>query len=114
MEAQAEDRNRCGDGLRLTSRLADLAGYQMGASTAGFRAQGNQGGKSSVATTAIGMEMAKKAKAPVAFLYGIPNQPLFDGKREDALIAETFVRYLATGDEDWPLLFPMVKSLVRA
>ena len=45
------------------------------------------------------MELAQKVKAPVAFLYGIPNQPLFDGKTEDALIAETFVRYLETKDE---------------
>jgi PhoPQ-activated pathogenicity-related protein len=74
----------------------------------------NQGGKSSPVAILIGMEMARKAKAPVAFLYGIPNQPLFDGKKEDALIAETFVRYLKTGDSDWPLLFPMVKSLVKA
>lgn len=74
----------------------------------------NQGGKPSATSIVVGMEMAKKANAPVAFLFGIPNQPLFDGKREDALIAETFVRYLKTGDGDWPLLFPMVKSLSKA
>ena len=74
----------------------------------------NQGGKASPTSIVVGMEMAKKANAPVAFLYGIPNQPLLDGKREDALIAETFVRYLKTGDNDWPLLYPMVKSLVKA
>ena len=75
----------------------------------------NQGGKASPTTILVGMEMAKKANAPVAFLFGIPNQPLFEGKlKEDALIAETFVRYLKTGDSDWPLLFPMVKSLTKA
>jgi PhoPQ-activated pathogenicity-related protein len=74
----------------------------------------NQGGKSSPANIALGMDLAKKANAPVAFLYGIPNQPLLGDKREDALIAETFVRYLNSDDETWPLLFPMVKSLVKA
>jgi PhoPQ-activated pathogenicity-related protein len=74
----------------------------------------NTGGNPREVPIMIGMELAKRIKAPVAFLYNIPNQPLFDGKKEDALIAETFVRYLKTKDENWPLLFPMVKSLLKA
>jgi PhoPQ-activated pathogenicity-related protein len=74
----------------------------------------NQGGKPDVGSTLFGMDLATKMQAPVAFLFGVPNQPLLGGKKEDALIAETFVRYLNTKDENWPLLFPMVKSLVRA
>jgi len=74
----------------------------------------NTGGKPNEGTIAYGMIVAKKVGAPCAFLYDIPNQPLLGGKKEDALIAETFVRYLDTKDNDWPLLFPMTKSLVKA
>lgn len=74
----------------------------------------NTGGNASPANQAFALELAKRIKAPVAFLYNIPNQPLLGNKKEDALIAETFVRYLETKDENWPLLFPMVKSVVKA
>jgi PhoPQ-activated pathogenicity-related protein len=74
----------------------------------------NTGGTPNVNTFAFGMGLSRKVRAPVAIVYGIPNQPLFGGKTEDALIAETFVRYLDTKDAGWPLLFPMVKSVVKA
>lgn len=56
--------------------------------------------------------LAESLRAPVAVLRQVPFQPLFE-RREDALIAYTFDRYLRSGEEDWPLLLPMVKSATR-
>jgi PhoPQ-activated pathogenicity-related protein len=73
------------------------------------------GGAATPEAISLGLELARKLKAPVAFVYHIPNQPLLEGNlREDDLIAETFVRYLKSQDESWPLLLPMVKSVVKA
>lgn len=73
----------------------------------------NTGGAPSPTNAILGLAISERVKAPVAFLYGIPNQPIY-GKKEDALIAETFTKYLETEDASWPLLFPMAKSLIRA
>ncbi len=72
---------------------------------------GGSAGKNSVDT---GFRMAEHAGMRVAILYQIPDQPLFGGRREGALIAYTFVRYLHTHNASWPLLFPMTKSVIKA
>jgi PhoPQ-activated pathogenicity-related protein len=56
--------------------------------------------------------LANTLRAPVAVLRQVPFQPLFE-RHEDALIAYTFDRYLDSGEPDWPLLLPMVKSAAR-
>lgn len=59
-------------------------------------------------------QLAEKLGTPIAVLLQVPFQPMFDQLTEDWLIAYTFERYLQTGDSDWPLLLPMVKSCTRA
>ena len=57
---------------------------------------------------------AQRAGAWAVALSRFPNQPLYDGRKEDQLVAYTFDQYLKTSDETWPVLLPMVKSAVRA
>jgi len=65
------------------------------------------------------IDTAMTSHSVVAELRGIPNEPLVfsDDKRvrtEDQIIAYTYVKFLKTGDETWPLRLPMTKAAVRA
>ncbi|HEX4148117.1 MAG TPA: PhoPQ-activated protein PqaA family protein [Pirellulales bacterium] len=57
--------------------------------------------------------LAAHAHAPCAILTGVPNVPL-SGRSEDELMAYSLEQYLKTGEPDWPLSLPMVKSVGRA
>ncbi len=59
-------------------------------------------------------QLAEKNSAMVAIIWQIPNQPLYDDLTEDELISFTLHNYQNDGDFTWPLLFPMVKTAVRA
>ena len=59
-------------------------------------------------------EIASRCKAVTAILWQVPRQPLFGGKYEDDLLAYTLFRFQTEQDYTWPLLFPMVKSVVKA
>jgi len=58
--------------------------------------------------------IANKNKAVVSVLRQVPNQALYGGLVEDALITYTLDQFRKTNDYSWPLLFPMVKSARKA
>ncbi len=64
----------------------------------------------------IGMmsQIAAANHALVAIVWQVPNQPLFNDLTEDQLISYTLRQFQNDSDYTWPLLFPMVKSAVRA
>jgi PhoPQ-activated pathogenicity-related protein len=57
--------------------------------------------------------LAKILHTVVVVVGQVPYQPLFN-LSEDRLIAHTFDEYLRSDDPEWPLLLPMVKTVVRA
>jgi PhoPQ-activated pathogenicity-related protein len=65
------------------------------------------------------VELATTTHSVAAELQDVPNEPLtFAGetkpRNEDGIIAYTWVKFLKTGDESWPLRLPMTKAAVRA
>ncbi|MBI5092446.1 MAG: PKD domain-containing protein, partial [Candidatus Hydrogenedentes bacterium] len=65
------------------------------------------------------LTLADALGAVVGIVQQVPNEPLlFAGetasRTEDEIIAYTFDKYMTTGDDTWPALFPMAKSVVRA
>jgi PhoPQ-activated pathogenicity-related protein len=80
---------------------------------------GRNGGSAPTSADSMLVGIALNTKSVVADLKMVPNEPLVfpDGggpRSEDAIIAYTFNKYMATGDATWPLLLPMAKSAVRA
>ena len=64
-------------------------------------------------------KIAVQRRTVVAIIKNVPHQPLLfadmsEPRTEDKIIAYTFDKYLNGGDAEWPLLLPMVKSVVRA
>ena len=58
--------------------------------------------------------LAEKNKGIVALIKQVPNQPLYGTMTEDELISHTLHQFKGDKDYTWPLLFPMVKSAVKA
>ena len=59
-------------------------------------------------------DIARRCKAVTAILWQVPRQPLYGNKYEDDLLSYTLYRFMTSKDYSWPLLFPMVKSAVKA
>jgi PhoPQ-activated pathogenicity-related protein len=86
-----------------------------------FVGGGSNDGDRPEKVNALLLQVAADTNTVTAELRMVPNQPVtFAGdpmhvaRKEDAIIAYTWDRYLRTGDERWPLRLPMTKAVVRA
>ena len=71
------------------------------------------------ATDQSALQLALSTNQITVSVPTVPNQPLLfadenTARQEDAIIAYSFDKYLDGGDDQWPVLLPMVKSAVRA
>lgn len=71
-------------------------------------------GSSGMAEIGAFASVANDVGTLCTILNDVPNQPLFNGLSEDALISYTFVEFAKSGDKTWPALLPMTKSAVKA
>jgi PhoPQ-activated pathogenicity-related protein len=72
-----------------------------------------QFGNGSFLDSLLARSLADATGATVITLFNVPNQPLY-GKYEDDLVAYSFAQFIKNGNETWPLLFPMTKSVIKA
>ncbi len=84
-----------------------------------FITGGSVNEKAPTAANPTYVELATVTHSVAAELRGVPNEPVtFTGetrqRSEDAIIAYTWIKYMETGDETWPLRLPMTKAAVRA
>ncbi len=83
-----------------------------------FITGGSTKDKAPAAANASYVDIAMTTHSVAAELQDVPNEPLtFTGsipRSEDGIIAYTWIKYMETGDETWPLRLPMTKSAVRA
>jgi len=71
------------------------------------------GGRGGEAHHTGAQQLADALGVRAAVLTQVPNQPLYGGKTEDDLLSYTLNEYRQSGDPSWPLLFPMVSSVVK-
>ncbi|MBT3529609.1 MAG: PhoPQ-activated pathogenicity [Gammaproteobacteria bacterium] len=83
-------------------------------------AGGSKGNDAPEAAQESDVVRALETGTVVSTLYMVPNQPLVfvddadNPRTEDGIIAYTWDKFLHSGDDRWPLRYPMTKSAVKA